>query len=62
MIAILVAQLLKKNLNIMVMFNVVVDMVCSYNIKVYSLVMHPTIALQKKHEFITHLYPFNFTF
>lgn len=47
----------------MIIFNVVVDVVCWYNIKVYSLVMHPTIALPKKqHEFITHLYPFNLTF
>jgi hypothetical protein len=38
----------KKTLNIMVMFDVVVDMDCWYNIKVYSLVMHLTIALQKK--------------
>jgi hypothetical protein len=32
----------------MVMFNVVVDVVCWYNIKVCSLVMHLAIALQKK--------------
>jgi hypothetical protein len=32
----------------MVMFNVVVNMVCWYNIQVNNLVMHPTIALQKK--------------